>query len=495
MCGVVGVIGAQQQDSPNWASSEVYHALLTLQHRGQDAAGILSYNLEKNKFFGHKNLGLVNRVFNKKNLLKLSGNMAIGHTRYATAGSDDHEDVQPLVTGVPFGIGMVHNGNVLNYHKLSLDLQNTSKLQLLTSNDLEVLLQIWCQYFLKTAKSNDVNFTFDRVVLATEEVFKKVKGAFSVVGMVAGKGLIGFRDPSGIRPLVLGKKQVPGQSPSYCLVSETVSLNFLGYDFVRDLEPGECLYIDLSGNLHSKIYKTNQKKAPCMFEWVYFSGAESSFESKSIYGVRLNLGKTLAKKVKTLISSGSLTPDIVSPVPDTARTSAISLAEDLKLPYREALIKNRYSYRSFILNDQTKRDKAVELKLSPIKSEIAGKSILLVDDSIVRGTTSKKIVQLLKKWGAKEVNLVITCPPIRYACFYGVDFPNAEALVAKDRLEEEITKWIGVNRLIYLNEEELKTSIGLPNLCMACVNNDYPTSIEEGKEFAKKRNNYKDIKL
>lgn len=491
MCGVVGVIGAQQQDSPNWASSEVYHALLTLQHRGQDAAGILSYNSEKNKFFGHKSLGLVNRVFGEKNLLKLSGNMAIGHTRYATTGSDEQEDVQPLVTGVPFGVGMVHNGNVLNYHNLSRSLQDTNNLQLLTSNDLEVLLQIWCQHFLKTTISNDVEFTFEKIVLATEEVFKQVKGAFSVVAMVAGKGLVGFRDPSGIRPLVLGKKEVPGNLPSYCLASETVSLNFLGYSFVRDLEPGECLYIDLSGNIQSKVYKVVQKKAPCMFEWVYFSGAESSFESKSIYGTRLNLGKTLAKKVKKIMSSANLKPDIVSPVPDTARTAAISLAEELNLPYREALIKNRYSYRSFILSDQTKRDKAVELKLSPIKSEIEGKSILLVDDSIVRGTTSKKIVQLLKKWGAKEISLVITCPPIRYACFYGVDFPSADTLVAKGKLESEITSWIGVNRLIYLDESELKASIGLSDLCMACVNNDYPTSIDEGKEFADKRNIHK----
>ena len=286
----------------------------------------------------------------------------------------------------------------------------------------------------------------------------------------------------------MGKKiNKDGDCESYCVCSEAVTLNFLGYELVRDVLPGEILYITKQGELISNIADITNAvsvKKPCMFEWVYFSGAESVIAKKSIYATRLNLGKVLASEIKR---DHSLDVDIVVPVPDTSRTAAISLAEELDLPYREALIKNRYTQRSFILSGQENREKAVELKLSPVISEIRGKKILLVDDSVVRGTTSKKIINLLKKYGAKSVSLAITCPPLRSPCYYGIDFPSANQLVANQKTIPEIEEYLDANKVYYLSEDGLQEAIGLSSLCMACVNGKYPTSIEEGKRFALKR--------
>ncbi|MBT3584958.1 MAG: amidophosphoribosyltransferase [Halobacteriovoraceae bacterium] len=493
MCGIIGVIGPKNLGQLNWASYEVYRGLLTLQHRGQDASGILSYDTDRKKFYGHKDLGLVSQVFEKRNIEKLTGPLALGHTRYATTGSDERDDLQPLVTGIPFGVGMVHNGNILNYHPLAREMSDELDLQLLTNNDLEILLHLWCQHFLRSTNGEKVKFNFEEAYKAAEKVFGKVEGAYAVVGTVAEKGLIGFRDPNGIRPLVLGKKSIEGEGECYCLGSETLALNFLGYEYVRDIEPGEFIFIDFEGTIKSKIYRKEEiVKAPCMFEWIYFSGAESSFETQSVYGARLNLGRVLARKIRKLIEQGEVSPDIVCPVPDTSRTASIALAENLGLPYREGLIKNRYVHRSFILNTQEKREKAVELKLSPVRSEIEGKSILLVDDSVVRGTTSKKIIDLLKRYGAKDITLAITCPPIRYGCFYGIDFPKAEDLIANGKNIDEIANWVGANKVIFLDENETREAIGISELCMACINNKYPTSIKSGEEFAEKRNEHKE---
>lgn len=489
MCGIIGLVHPKTNELKlNNASYEAYRALLTLQHRGQDAAGILSYDENKQKFRGEKDLGLVSQVFDLEKLEKLKGHMAIGHTRYATVGTDDKEDLQPIVSGYPFGVGMVHNGNLVNYHQLAKDFAQNFKVQQLTNNDVEVLLNLWFQG-VQEKRSWDSEITFEHIKTSAKNIFDKAIGAYAITGLLSGVGLFGMRDPQGIRPLILGRKVWDEEKNlvSYCLVSESNALNFLGFDLVRDIKPGEVIFIREDGEIFSEQLVVPEKPSPCMFEWVYFSAAESTFEERSIYGVRLNLGRVLGKRARKLIENNVIRPDIVCPVPDTSRTSAIALAESLGLPYREGLIKNRYTQRSFILNTQDKREKAVELKLSPVRSEIEGKNILLVDDSIVRGTTSKKIIQLLKRYGAKDITIAITCPPLRHGCFYGIDFPKESDLIANDKCLEEIADYIGANRVIYLDEADLKEAIGLNELCMACVNNKYPTSIEAGEEFAKQR--------
>ncbi len=486
MCGVIGVIKTQSyQEITSDAAYEAYRGLLTLQHRGQDAAGVLSFDSFQNKFFSHKELGLVAQVFDRSKLEGLSGNIAIGHTRYATAGNDDASDIQPLVTGYPLGIGFAHNGNIVNYQNLSNDIKSNLGQQLLTTNDLEIFLNIFCNE-IKDFKS----LNFNNLKNAANMVFEKVIGAYAVVGILASQGLFGLRDPNGIRPLILGrKKSKDGESYDYALSSESHSLQFLGHEIVRDVRPGEFIFIDNNGEIYSHFfYAQNEDFATCMFEWVYFSSAESILENRSVYSARLELGRKLAKRVNELIEKKEINPDIVCPVPDTSRTSAISLAEEVNLPYREALIKNRYVQRSFILKGQGEREKAVELKLSPVRSEIEGKKILLVDDSIVRGTTSKRIIQMLKRFGAKEVTLAITCPPLRYGCVYGIDFPNPEELIARNKNETQMAKEIGADSVVYIDEVDLKEAIGKKDICTACISNKYPTCSLYNNEFMESRN-------
>jgi len=491
MCGVIGILNAEKtiensKSLPAPAAYDVYRGLLTLQHRGQDAAGILSFDSIGQKFKCIKNNGLVAQVFDEKSLMSLTGKMAIGHTRYATVGSNDVENLQPMVTGFPLGCGLVHNGNLVNYHKLTEHLQEDYQLQLLSSNDLEVLLHLFCCYMMDEGHHHKNKFKFAAAAKSINRIMHTVEGGYAVLGLVAGQGMMAFRDPDGIRPLVLGVKE-SAEGVSYCLCSETVALSFLGFKFVRVLAPGEFIFIDLSGKVHSAILKSNVKKSTCMFEWVYFAGAEGLVEERSVYTARLNFGEQLARRINQDMQAGKINPDIVVPVPDSSRTSAIAVAECIKVPYREALIKNRYIQRSFILNSQEAREKAVQLKLSPVVSEIQGKEILLVDDSVVRGTTSKKIVELLRNNGAKKITLAITCPPIRYACFYGIDFPSETELVAHQRSEKEIAEWIGVDHIIYLKPDELLNSIGTEELCTGCISGHYPTPVSDGKRFANER--------
>lgn len=491
MCGVIGVIGPYNESKvPFWAAYEAYRGLLTLQHRGQDAAGVLSYDKDRRKFYGHKDLGLVSQAITPDQLESCTGNMAIAHTRYATVGTDGVGDLQPMVTGFPFGVGMIHNGNIVNYHSLAQDLGRTYDLQMLTNNDLELMLHLWCQKILEQRGSSNKPITFEHIQSSASTIMEKTKGAYALVGMLAGVGMFGLRDPNGIRPLMIGKRDSENGT-EYCLASESLALNFLGFEVLRNVLPGEVVLIDEDGQLQSSVVAKVEKASHCMFEWIYFAGAESTIEDISVYGARLNLGKVLADKTRKAMDRGEINPDFVCPVPDTSRTASIGLAETLGLPYREGLIKNRYIQRSFILNTQDKREKAVELKLSPVRSEIEGRNILLVDDSVVRGTTSKKIIDLLKRFGAKEITLAITCPPLRYGCFYGIDFPAESDLIANGKTEEEIAKWVGANKVIYLEEEEVTRALTTSELCMACINNRYPTDVSEGREFAAKRNKLK----
>ena len=483
MCGVIGIIGPKSKTNRSWAAYEVYNGLLKLQHRGQDAAGILSFDAEKLHI--KKNLGLVPSALSQSDIDKLLGSMAIGHTRYATTGADAFSDLQPMLADLPYGLGMAHNGNLVNYHELARHCEQELDLRLQSTNDLEIFLQLWCHSLQQDSLSPE-NISFSDAVNATKNIFAQADGAYAVVGILEKLGLFAFRDPKGIRPLVLGRK-ITEEGVFHCVASETSALNFLEYEIVRDISPGELVLISPEGVVHSKVLQNEKKKAHCMFEWVYFAGAESQLDEQSVYRSRLNLGKVLAKRIEDAIKHGLIAPDIVCPVPDTSRPATISLAEEIGIPYREAFIKNRYVQRSFILKSQEARERAVQLKLSPIASEIKGKNILLVDDSVVRGTTSRNIVALLKKYGAKNISMAITCPPIRHGCFYGIDFPSTEELLATDRNLDEIADWIGVDQVFYLNTNDLEEAIGTKSLCMGCINGKYPTKNRGFEEFRLKR--------
>lgn len=498
MCGIVGVYGTP------YSFQEVYQGLLLLQHRGQDAAGILSFDFNSKDFHHYKDLGLISDVFSHDILAGFSGQMSIAHTRYATVGPkkglkspiDSKRDIQPMMINYPFGIGMVHNGNIVNYFELKKDLQEEKSRHLFTQSDLEVLINLLSDGLSEKSK---LTFSFDQFQIAVQNIFDKALGGFSVVGLLADKGLFAFRDPHGLRPLILGERNLTQEEKeaypenfgkSYILSSESNALNFLGYEIVRDLDPGEILFINdkgeiLSSKSYSKIKKIPQKS--CMFEWVYFANPESVLEKRSVYSTRLDFGKNLGHEIQQLIDSGEISPDIVVPIPETSRVAAISLSETLKIPYREVLIKNRYIQRSFILNTQESRNRAVALKLTAIASEIKGKNVLLLDDSIVRGTTSKRIIEMVKEAGAKEVYFATTCPPIRYPCYYGIDFPDPKELVASNRTIEEVSKYLGATRLIYLSEEATTKSIGKESLCMACINGCYPVDISSAKKFQEMR--------
>ena len=488
MCGILGVTGPEGEDRPGtWAAQECCRGLMVLQHRGQDAAGILSCDRSEG-FRREKGLGLVANVFDPEKLMSLEGSTALGHTRYATVGSDRERDVQPMMMGFPFGMGMVHNGNLVNYHSLVKKFKENWGVQFISSSDLEVLLYLWCRNIQGGLPARSWKLGFGDVVRGAKGILESAVGGYALCGIIAELGLVGMRDPMGIRPLVLGRRRLEsGRGYDYCLSSESKALDFLEYDFVRDVSPGEVVLIDGEGYVHSEILSSPTKSRPCMFEWVYFAGAESQMAGKNVYRTRLRLGKFLAAKARKLIEKGDISPDMVCPVPDTARTASIALAEELKLPYREGLIKNRYVQRSFILGSQRAREKAVEYKLSPIRSEVEGKNILLVDDSLVRGTTAKQMVKLLKKFGAGDITLALTCPPLRYPCYYGIDFPSSSELLAANGSEEDIAGWLGVNRVIYMEKKGLREAIGLEGLCTACLDNDYPTSVEEGAQFAHQR--------
>lgn len=491
MCGVVGVIG------PDEAAKEVFLGLFTLQHRGQDAAGILSYSEgEGPGFHLYKDNGLVDNVFNEEIVNRLPGRMAIGHTRYSTVGkSGSKSDIQPLVLNYPYGIGMAHNGNLVNYYELVERLRRERNRMPLTSTDLEVIENLFAEALLAQSGGMGAKLSFSQVANAVESVMKQAVGGYSVVSMIAGQGMFAFRDPKGIRPLILGRREAMVKDangslvrkPAYCVTSELVLLSFLGYEPLGDLAAGELVFVDMEGRLERKVLSPAQKPTPCMFEWVYFAGAESVLEGKPVYNARLNLGKGLARKIMPLLESGEMRPDIVVPVPETSRLAAISLAEEIKIPYREVLIKNRYIQRSFILNTPEKRAKAVDLKLNPVRSEIEGKNVLLVDDSIVRGTTSKRLVDLVRRAGAKEVYFVSTCSPIRHPCYYGIDFPSPEELIATGRDERQIAQALNADRVIYLDQDSIREAIGLQSLCMACLDGNYPTDISAGLAFREKR--------
>ncbi len=469
MCGFIGIISRN-----NNVAYDLFIALNNLQHRGQDGAGILTF--DGNEFYMQKGIGLVNEFFSEQNLSELKGKIGIGHVRYPTIGSDPKKDVQPFVTYQPFGIGMCHNGNLVNYDSLKELLLKKYQRRMRSGNDIETILGLFASELQKNSKAESV-CTENDIFGALKNTVAQLNGGYSCVSVVAGKGLLGFRDPNGIRPIVFAEKTENGKVVAYALASETVALDILGFKVIKDLEPGEAILVDENMQYYSKILAIG-KKRPCMFEWVYFARADSVIENKGVYEVRLNLGSELAK----IWAKKGIEADVVVPVPDSSKSAAITFAQETGLPYREGLIKNRYIGRTFIMPYQKKREFSVRMKLNPIIREIKGKRVILIDDSIVRGTTSKKIIQMVREAGAKEVHFVVTCPPIKYPCFYAVDFASKYELIAGEKTIEEIRKEIGADSLTYQGIENLKNAIGLGNnLCMACLTGEYVTDVSEGQ--------------
>lgn len=480
------------------AAREAFLGLTTLQHRGQDAAGILSY--DSDGFHRVKNLGLVESVFTRDNMQSLAGSIALGHARYSTIGKGDLIDVQPFVISYPYGIGMVHNGNIVNVSELAQDLKIRARRHLLTHSDTEVVLNLFAEGMAKATGEEVREQFFETVCSAVSDIFKRVNGSYSIITVIADQGLVAFRDPYGIRPLVWGKRTEPSGKIAHCLASESVALNFLGYEIVRDIAPGEVIFIDQDGRVQTRVLDARPPRH-CMFEWVYFASPESEIDETPVYGTRIQLGRSLGKLLKKQIEEKKIEADIIVPVPETSRIAAIALAEELGIPYREVLIKNRYIKRTFILDSQEKRQKAVNLKLSPVRSEIEGKRVILVDDSIVRGTTSKKIIELVRNAGASKVFFVSTCPPIQHPCYYGIDFPEESELIASGRTEGEVRDALGADEVVYQNVEGLKESIAAArrvahpssrmkgeNPCTACLDGCYPTDVASaGNRFAADR--------
>ena len=447
MCGILGVV------SKSPVNQLLYDGLLVLQHRGQDAAGIVT--AEEQRLHMHKGQGLVRDVFRTRNMRSLWGNAGIGHVRYPTAGSASSlAEAQPFYVNSPFGIVLAHNGNLTNDAKLKDEMYRTDLRHINTNSDSEALLNVFAHELQKRA--NGFKLDQNTIFEAIEAVHQRVKGAYAVVAIIAGYGVVAFRDPHGIRPLTLGTHDTPA-GLEYLVASESVALDTLGFKRVRDIEPGEGVYISFDGVFHSRQCHPNAQLVPCIFEQVYFARPDSIIDGISVYEARLKMGEYLAKKVAREVAD--LDIDVVIPIPDTSRASALQLAIKLDLPYREGFIKNRYIGRTFIMPGQASRKKSVRQKLNPIGVEFAGRSVLLVDDSIVRGTTSKEIVQMAREAGARKVYLASAAPPVMFPHVYGIDMPTRAELIATGRTAAQIAEEIGADAVIYQD---------LPDLITAC---------------------------
>lgn len=480
MCGIVGVMG------PPHATQEALQALLVLQHRGQDAAGILTHDPASARFHHHRGHGLIQEALPAENLQSFEGTISIAHTRYATTaakGDFSLRNLQPQFVNFPDGLAIAHNGNLVNAAELKDWLARECRRRLTSDNDVEVLLNLIAEQMVRDRDTADALTKLSRAVRFTME---KALGGYAVVGVWGENGLFAFRDPQGLRPLVLGSR-VTDEGTHWMVASESSALRFLDYTPLRDVAPGELLLL-VPGEGPQSVQVVSEQKAHCFFEWIYFSSAESVASDLSVYRARLGLGEKLAQKARTLIDEGRISPDVVVPVPDTSRPAAIALAETLGLPYRELLIKNRYVQRSFILPTQSKREKAVQLKLTTVSEEIKGKKVLLVDDSIVRGTTSKRLIKILKDAGAAEVYLASTCPPITDPCYFGIDFPQKDELIAARKTVPELEHYLDAQALLYQELADLAAAMQGTPICTGCLNGKYPFDIKAASDgFRKQR--------
>ncbi len=441
MCGIVGIVSHQP------VAQVIYDSLLVLQHRGQDSAGIVVS--DKNKLNLRKGNGQVSDVFHTRHMLELTGTLGIGHVRYPTAGCSSSAEAQPFYVNSPYGITLAHNGNLTNVEKLKAELYQSDLRHINTESDSEVLLNVFAH---ELQSCGSLNINADEIFTAVTETHKRIEGAYAVVAMLTGKGIVGFRDPRGIRPVVYGKRET-ADGAEYMIASESVALQTSGFELIADLKPGEAVFIDVAGTIHRQQCATSPKLNPCIFEYVYLARPDSIIDDIYVYKARLRMGVKLARKILKQMPKHDI--DVVIPIPDTSRPSAIELAYHLGVKFREGFIKNRYIGRTFIMPGQQMRKKSVRRKLNPIDIEFKGKNVLLVDDSIVRGTTSKQIIQMAREAGAKKVYIASAAPPVRYPNVYGIDMPAANELVAHERSEAEIAEYIGADWLIYQELDDL----------------------------------------
>src|SRR5574340_518788 len=443
MCGILGVV------SQTPANQLLYDGLQVLQHRGQDAARIAT--LAHSTFHLHKGNGMVRDVFRTRNMRALRGNAGIAHVRYPTAGSSvDHNEAQPFYVNSPFGLVLGHNGNLTNTEQLQKELFLEDMRHVNTSSDSEVLLNVLAHEL--QAKAKHYRLDAKTIFSAVSAVHRRCRGAYAVVAMIAGYGLLAFRDTHGIRPLVVGSNQTD-KGVEYLVASESVALDTLGFKFLRDIAPGEAVFIDLDGNFHSQQCAEQAELNPCIFEYVYFARPDSVIDGISVYETRRNMAEYLADKLRRVWPDHDI--DVVIPIPDSSRPSALQMANHLGIPFREGFVKNRYIGRTFIMPGQAMRKKSVRQKLNAIGLEFKGKNVLLVDDSIVRGTTSREIVQMARDAGARKVYFASAAPPVRYPNVYGIDMPTRQELLATGRNDEQIAAEIGADALIYQNLEAL----------------------------------------
>jgi amidophosphoribosyltransferase len=441
MCGIVGIVGTAP------ANQRLYDALAVLQHRGQDAAGIAT--AAGGELFTRKGSGLVRDVFQQHHMLELHGNVGIGHVRYPTAGCEGISEAQPFYVNAPYGMVLAHNGNLTNARELAEVLTREDRRHLNTASDSEVLLNVFASELQRVGTAR---ITPADVFAALNAVYRRCRGGYAVVAMVIGHGILGFRDPHGVRPLVLGRRD-SNKGAEWMLASESVALTALAFKFVRDIGPGEAVFIDEQGRLFSQQLVPTVRHTPCIFEYVYFARPDSIMDNISVYRARMRMGDKLAEKILRERPSHDI--DVVIPIPDTSRTSALQVAQKLAVKYREGFIKNRYIGRTFIMPGQQMREKSVRRKLNAIDLEFRGKNVLLVDDSIVRGTTSAQIIDLAREAGAKKVYFASAAPPVRFPNVYGIDMPATSELVAAGRTVDEVARLIGADWLIYQDLDDL----------------------------------------
>jgi amidophosphoribosyltransferase len=464
MCGIVGVVSHQP------VNQLLYDALLLLQHRGQDAAGIATN--QNNTFSMHKANGLVRDVFRTRNMRSLNGTSGIGHCRYPTAGSSSEEEAQPFYVNAPFGITLAHNGNLTNWEQLKSEMFKNDRRHINTDSDSEVLLNVLAHEIEKA--STGITLDAPTVFKAVTVLNRRVKGGYAAVAQIAGVGMLAFRDPYGIRPLCLGINE-SGERTEYLIASESVALEGMGFRFVRDILPGEAIFIDNDHKLYAQICADSPKLNPCVFEFVYLARPDSVIDGASVYNTRLKMGEYLADKIKREGLADDV--DVVMPIPDSSRPAAIQLAMRLGVDYREGFIKNRYIGRTFIMPGQAMRKKSVRQKLNAIGDEFKDKVVLLVDDSIVRGTTSREIVQMAREAGAKKVIFASAAPPVLYPNVYGIDMPTRDELIAHGRTVDEVCKEITADALVYQDLEDLKKSIADVNPALT----EFEASCFDGK--------------
>ena len=469
MCGIVGIVGAQN------VAGQLYDGLTVLQHRGQDAAGIAT--ADGTRLRVQKGNGLVRDVFNAKEMSVLEGRVGIAHCRYPTAGSEGMDEAQPFYVNAPYGIALAHNGNLINTDALRREVFETDRRNVNTESDSEVLLNVFAHELDKQGA-----LTPEAAIRAVARVHQRVKGGYAVVSTVLGLGLVAFRDPHGIRPLVLGKRE-HNEFTEYMVASESAALDILGFQRLRDVQPGEALVITARGELYSEICAEAGKHAPCIFEYVYFARPDSMIDNVSVHKARMRMGVKLGEKILRLRPDHDI--DTIIPIPDTSRDAALEISNVLGVKYREGFIKNRYVGRTFIMPGQGERVKSVRRKLNPIHLEFRNRVVLLVDDSIVRGTTSQQIVQMAREAGARKVYLASAAPPVRHPNIYGIDMPAADELIANGRSIEEIEKFLGVDWLVYQDLEDLEAAVRegnreLTDFDSSCFNGEYVTGIEPG---------------